>query len=83
MGKHSPQAQMKSNNLPQKPLPYRPEQNTYSSLVSKHKTKKKNFKDYLSTILIVVGFLLMLAGGAYYGYTQWCYYDQSLSLIHI
>ena len=77
MGKHSPQAQMKSNNLPQKPLPYRPEQNTYSSLVSKHKTKKKNFKDYLSTILIVVGFLLMLAGGIYYGYTQWCYYGQS------
>lgn len=77
MGKHSTQQNNNLTDMPVKPLPYQRTYAAYNTPVQKQKKRKKSVKDYFSTILIVVGILLMLAGGIYYGYSQWCYYDQS------
>ena len=77
MGKHSTQQNSNLTDMPVKPLGYSHLRGAYNTPVQKQKKRKKTVKDYFSTILIVVGILLMLAGGIYYGYSQWCYYDQS------
>ncbi len=77
MGKHSTQQNSNLTDMPVKPLGYSHLRGAYSTPVQKQKKRKKSVKDYFSTILIVVGILLMLGGGIYYGYSQWCYYDQS------